>query len=103
MTIDDAEFIRRFLLHALPQGFQRIRHFGFLANRHRSDKLAVCRKLLANLATELLPQPEQCRQLPPQPSQTQQKICPNCGKGVMIRLGIVAAGYRWPERAPDSS
>src|ERR1700674_4360558 len=44
--LEIAEFIRRFLLHILPDGFQRIRHYGFLANSHRADKLAVCRRLL---------------------------------------------------------
>jgi hypothetical protein len=38
--------IRRFLLHVLPEGFQRIRYYGFLANRHRAEKLALCRQLL---------------------------------------------------------
>jgi hypothetical protein len=47
MTLAADEFIRRFLLHALPDGFHRIRHYGFLANRHRADKLALCRRLLA--------------------------------------------------------
>jgi hypothetical protein len=46
MTLPVAEFIRRFLLHVLPDGFRRIRHFGFLANAHRSAKLAVIRALL---------------------------------------------------------
>ena len=41
------EFIRRFLLHVLPGGFQRIRHFGFLGNRYRQVKLDLCRHLLA--------------------------------------------------------
>jgi hypothetical protein len=46
MTLKADEFIRRFLLHILPRGFQRIRQFGLLANRGRRDKLALCRKLL---------------------------------------------------------
>ena len=46
MTLDADEFIRRFLLHALPDGFHRIRHYGFLANGHRGDNLALCRRLL---------------------------------------------------------
>ena len=46
MTLDAHEFIRRFLLHVLPDGFQRIRHYGFLANGHRKAKLALIRKLL---------------------------------------------------------
>ena len=46
MTLDAHEFIRRFLLHVLPDGFIRIRHFGFLANRSKKQALARCRKLL---------------------------------------------------------
>src|SRR3546814_10989006 len=47
MTLDPDEFIRRFLLHTLPDGFHRIRHYGFLANGHRAEKLALCRSLLS--------------------------------------------------------
>ena len=46
MTLDADEFIRRFLLHALPDGFHRIRHYGFLANGSRGDNFALCRRLL---------------------------------------------------------
>ena len=46
MTLDADEFIRRFLLHILPDGFHRIRYYGFLANGGRGDKLALCRRLL---------------------------------------------------------
>jgi hypothetical protein len=46
MTLAAVEFIRRFLLHSLPQGFVRIRHYGFLANRNRKDNLAKIRSLL---------------------------------------------------------
>ncbi|HEX2215786.1 MAG TPA: IS91 family transposase, partial [Xanthobacteraceae bacterium] len=44
MTLAADEFIRRFLLHTLPHGFHRIRHYGFLGNRHRAEKLALCRR-----------------------------------------------------------
>ena len=47
MTLAAREFMRRFLLHAVPDGFHRIRHVGFLANGHRTTKLARCRALLA--------------------------------------------------------
>ena len=43
MTLTATEFIRRMLLHVLPPGFHRIRHYGFLANRNRQQKLAECR------------------------------------------------------------
>ncbi len=56
MTLPADEFIRRFLQHIVPDGFHRIRHFGFLANRHRAAKLALCRRLLA------APPPEPPRQ-----------------------------------------
>src|ERR1039458_2658634 len=46
MTLEAVEFIRRFLLHVLPSGLVHIRHFGFLANRNRKEKLALCRSLL---------------------------------------------------------
>jgi hypothetical protein len=48
MTLEGVEFLRRFLLHALPRGFQRLRHSGFLANRVRAEKLRLCRELLAH-------------------------------------------------------
>src|SRR3984893_12437299 len=47
MTLETGEFIRRFLLHVLPNGFHRIRQYGLFANGHRADKLALCRSLLA--------------------------------------------------------
>jgi len=46
MTLTADEFMRRFLLHVLPDGFHRIRHYGLFANGHRGEKLALCRKLL---------------------------------------------------------
>jgi hypothetical protein len=46
MTLTAEEFIRRFLLHVLPPGLQRIRYYGFLGNRYRKEKLAQCRSLL---------------------------------------------------------
>jgi hypothetical protein len=46
MTLEATEFIRRFLLHVLPRGFVKIRHFGFLANRDRGDHIRLCRTLL---------------------------------------------------------
>src|SRR5260370_12113137 len=56
MTLSADEFLRRFLLHVLPDGFQRIRHYALLSNRHRAKNLARCRELLA--------MPEPVRQLP---------------------------------------
>ena len=61
MTLDADEFIRRFLLHVLPDGFHRIRHYGYLANGHRLAKLARCRRAAgASRAGAACP----CRRLP---------------------------------------
>jgi hypothetical protein len=81
MTIGADEFIRRFLLHPLPDGFHRIRHYGFLANGHRADKLALCRRLLDLPETPA----EQVQDTLPlhQPGR-----CPCCG-GVMVMIGIL--------------
>jgi hypothetical protein len=46
MTLSGEEFLRRFLLHVLPERFVRIRYFGLFANRHREQKVALCRSLL---------------------------------------------------------
>ena len=51
MTLTAVEFLRRFFLHVLPKGFVRIRHFGFLANRWRTARLAICRAVLGCATT----------------------------------------------------
>lgn len=82
MTLAVDEFIRRFLLHALPDGFHRIRHYGFLANRRRADKLALCRSLLAGTAaTSPGESQERQRLADPVPD-----VCPGCG-GRMEPIG----------------
>ncbi len=103
MTLDADEFIRRFLLHVLPDGFQRIRHFGFLANCHRSKKLTLCRQLLAAPAGELLPSAGACQQFAATLPEPPLFRCPQCGSGTMIRVATLPA-YRWPAVPPlDSS
>lgn len=102
MTVTAEEFIRRFLIHTLPPGFQRIRYFGLLSNRFRKEKLALCRKLLCNPATELLPSGAQCGQVPAIADRQPLGRCPQCHTGSLIRIAILSA-YRWPARPPDSS
>lgn len=74
MTLDADEFLRRFLQHILPSGFVKIRHYGLLANRHRQERLAVCRRLLlvANLAATL----PHTQAAPLEPAQL--RCCPQC-------------------------
>jgi hypothetical protein len=102
MRLDVIEFIRRFLLHVLPPGFQRIRHFGWLANRNRKAKLALCRALINTPVTELLPSPQGCQQLRQVLDSITSHPCPQCGKGQMVRIQTLSA-YRWPAQPPDSS
>ena len=97
MTLSADEFIRRFLLHALPDGFHRIRHYGLFANGRRVAKLAHCRLLLA-------------APTPPSPSPTADyheryrcltgrslDICPSCG-GTMAPFGPPSCtAPTWPD------
>ena len=102
MTVSAEEVIRRFLIHTLPAGFRRIRYFGFLANRFREAKLELCRQLLSNSVTELLPTPAQCAELAATWDGQAPRLCPQCRTGILIRVAILPA-YRWPDRPPDSS
>jgi Putative transposase len=85
MTLSTDEFIRRFLLHAVPDGFHRIRHIGFLANGHRTAKLALCRRLLAAPAPHL-PAPESYRDRTRRLTGHALDVCPDCG-GTMQERG----------------
>ena len=100
MTLAADEFIRRFLTHTLPDRFPRIRHFGFLANRHRRQKLARCRELLVHPVTELLPESAACTQLSALLHRSPEPRCPLCGAGVVV---LALPHYRWPARPPDTS
>jgi hypothetical protein len=83
MTLDAVEFIRRFLLHILPGGFVRIRQFGFLANRARREKLALCRTLLN------APAPLSNATVAGVPDRkTDEKRCPVCRTGHMILIRL---------------
>ncbi|MGJ0531825.1 IS91 family transposase [Methylocystis sp.] len=84
MRLAAGEFIRRFLLHVLPDGFNRIRHYGLFANGHRAEKLALCRRLLDASATdrkaETIAANDDGVVASPEPPP-----CPCCG-GRMIRI-----------------
>ena len=91
MTLIADEFIRRFLLHALPDGFQRIRHYGLLANSHRAANIARCRSLLA--VSPPPPSPasdyrERYRQL----TGRDLDVCPCCG-GPMVHIGTLSPSH----------
>jgi hypothetical protein len=91
MTLTALEFVRRLLLHVLPTGFQRIRHYGLLANRHRQEKLALCRCLLEGdpaAEPELSEEVSPPREVPS--SITPTRVCPACGAGRMIVIKELA-------------
>jgi hypothetical protein len=92
MTLAASEFIRRFLLHTLPDGFHRIRHYGFLANGHRRAKLAHCRQLLA-APPPAPPAPADYRERYRQLTAVSLDICPCCG-GAMLPLRPLARPAR---------
>ena len=90
MTLSAEEFIRRFLLHTLPEGFQRIRYYGFLGNRYRREKLARCRELL-NMAPPESPQPPQdYRDRHEELTGASLRECPLCHRGRMFTVEILA-------------
>jgi hypothetical protein len=86
MVLPGVEFLRRFLLHVLPRGFPRVRHYGLLGNRNRTVKLAACRLALG--AT--MPEPTTSAVvIAPAPAPAE--CCPACGSGHLIRRQFTAA------------
>jgi hypothetical protein len=83
MKLQAAEFLRRFLMHILPAGFMRIRHYGFLANRVSREKLELCRSFLAAIASSVAARPIPGRN-PVSPTWPEGHICPACGEGRMV-------------------
>ena len=89
MTLTTDEFIRRFLLHILPRGFHRIRHYGLLSSSARKDSLALARRLLAVPLPTEDPEPDEPADARPP--------CPCCGG----RMTIIETFARWCQpRAP---
>ena len=91
MTLSAEEFIRRFLLHALPDGFQRIRYYGLLGNRYRREKLARCRQLLGMAPPVEAPAPEDYRDLHEQLTGSSLRQCPVCHRGRMVMVEMLTA------------
>ena len=83
MTIEAVAFIRRFLFHALPKGFVRIRHFGFLANRNKADNLLRLQYLLGPLPGMHGPAEQTIKEMMILLTGIDLSICPYCKKGKM--------------------
>ena len=94
MTLGADEFMRRFLLHVLPGGFHRIRHYGLLANAQRSDNLDRARALL-----NVVPDVDADHEGTAGPTDISQPtfVCPDCG-AAMIVIDVIVRGQ--PIRAP---
>jgi len=88
VTISAVEFIRRFLLHSLPTGLVRIRHYGFLANRNRKAKLAAVRALIG-LAPATLSAPAGLEELMGRLTGIDISACPCCHRGKMRFLAEI--------------
>jgi putative transposase len=93
MTLSADEFIRRFFLHVLPDGFHRIRYYGFLSNRYRQEKLQQCRQLLGmtsseeTISTEKAPEDYRDRYEALTGSSLWE--CPACHRGRMIVIRLI--------------
>ena len=90
MALEAAEFIRRFLLHVVPDRCVRIRHFGLLANRTRTATLARCRQLLATLPTAPLGPPESVAALILRLTGIDIERCLVCQQGRLRSVAILA-------------
>ncbi len=91
MTLSADEFIRRFLLHVLPDGFQRIRYYGFLGNRNRKEKLEQCRRLLGMPppAEPASPTDKDYRDRYEELTGDSLHQCPQCKQGRMLVVEIL--------------
>jgi hypothetical protein len=87
MTLSAEEFLRRFVQHVLPRGFVKIRHYGLLANRHRQERLEICRRLLLTApVANLLDATARDAVEPPQ-----EPCCPKCGGQRFVILELPPA------------
>jgi len=104
------EFLRRFLLHVLPKGFVKIRHYGLFASSNVKTKLETAKRILEPSSTDDKDRKEDeapdtydwlehMRQL----TGIDPSVCPNCGKGPMLRIPLDAVGAETPPDCLDSS
>jgi hypothetical protein len=108
MTVEAFEFIRRFLLHVLPEGLQRIRHYGFLANRSKKQSLTRCRELLKMEVGQRVKKSSQ--ELMLEMTGIDLRRCPSCNRGTMVVIELlpnhtqtdVSAGGIAPPRMDSS-
>ena len=98
MSLDAVEFIRRFLLHTLPSGFMRIRHYGFFSNRNRKEKLALCRELITHSKEPQSNNVESPDRTVSEPQEYEDiDRCPTCKEGRMCLVETIKPdiGLAW--------
>lgn len=88
MTLTAEEFIRRFLWHVLPSGCMRLRHDGFLANRHKAHTLRRCRELWGQPSTPASRRPKSVVQWRQEVTGIDRAQCPHCGARPLVRLPL---------------
>jgi hypothetical protein len=106
MTLSADEFIRRFLLHVLPDGFQRIRYYGLLGNRYRKTKLEQCRRLLGMHPPDqsnVAPAEQDHRDRYEDLTGTSLKQCPQCQHGRMVLVAMLPRSSNYSPVLIDSS
>lgn len=103
MRLQADEFVRRFLLHVLPSGLQRIRHYGLLANCHREAKLQQCRRLLKAPPPPPAAEPDDYLDRYQRLTGISLRDCPQCGQGQMVRIESFLPGTqpRGPPACPE--
>jgi Putative transposase len=90
MTLEGSEFIRRFLIHVLPDGFHRIRYYGCLGNCHRARKLARCRELLGMAPpVPAADPPADYRDRYEALTERSLRTCPHCHTGIMVVVDCI--------------
>jgi hypothetical protein len=94
MTLGAEEFIRRFLLHVIPKGFMRVRHYGFLAN-HRKHCLLKCRQLMGLSPASPRPHPRSTEELMLSLTGIDIHRCPRCLKGTLLWVSKLAVSTPW--------
>ena len=96
MTLTAVEFIRRFLLHVLPDGFVKIRYFGFMAHRNRKKSIALIRQLIGPGGEAVEIRQETVAEMMLRTTGIDITLCPRCGKGRLQRSLLVLTKARDP-------
>ena len=88
MTLSATEFLRRFVQHVLPRGFVKVRHYGLLANRHRQERLEVCRRLLLVFTVAMVLAEAADESNPTRVDPAPRPCCPRCGSQHLMTIEL---------------